>query len=245
MEVNQMSGMNRNMTMLQLFEQFNEATTQIDKLKFIIDAMKRAPDLESVSYVANDDNVLIGEVYYIKSVGNYVIQSLGKGKVSYTIQDPVHFNVLYEGTIDDTGESNVMRLTHGDICYLHASADAGETITLTLQQTKTLYELMSEDLSELDREFDALNARIDVLVSDEDLNQLIERVVWLEDASGSGRNMIINSRYRHEMTNTGNAVIKTFQLAGDIQKMIGEEIAISFYVETPGESVDITGNDVM
>ena len=83
MEVNQMSGVNRNMTMLQLFEQFNEAISQIDKLKFIIDAMKRAPDLESVSYTANDENVLIGEVYYIKSVGNYVIQSSGKGKVSY------------------------------------------------------------------------------------------------------------------------------------------------------------------
>ena len=163
-----MSGVNRNMTMLQLFEQFNEAISQIDKLKFIIDAMKRAPDLESVSYTANDENVLIGEVYYIKSVGNYVIQSSGKGKVSYTIQDPVHFNVLYEGTLDDTGESSVMRLTNGDICYLHASADSGETITLTLQQTKTLYGLMSEDLSELDREFEAMNARIDVLISDDD-----------------------------------------------------------------------------
>ena len=157
--------MNQNTTMLQLFQKFDDTTDTMNKLKFVLEALKRTPNLESVTYTANNDNIIVGEVYYIKSSGEYVFKSEGSGKSSYMIKEPANLTVLHEGDLDDTTESEAMLLTAGDIVYFHASADPDMTQSITLQQTSTLFEVMSSKLDEHNEQFKYLDSRINNLLN--------------------------------------------------------------------------------
>lgn len=150
----------RNMNMRQMIDKFNKTVKDIDSLKFIIDAVKRQPELEKKEWTANDNNVVIGETYYIQSVGAYKIKGTGKGKISWTVKSPKDMKVLYQGQMDDTAESDEMILTAGDVCYLNASADGGETLVMALEQTQSLFEMMGTDLVQLQNSVESLNERL-------------------------------------------------------------------------------------
>ena len=150
----------RNMTMRQMIDKLNKTVKDIDSLKFIIDAVKRQPELEKKEWTANDSNVVIGETYYIQSVGVYKIKGTGKGKISWTVKSPKDMKVLYQGQMDDTAESDEMILTAGDVCYLNASADGGETLVMALEQTQSLFEMMGTDLVQLQSSVESLNERL-------------------------------------------------------------------------------------
>lgn len=173
----------RNMTMRQLIDKFNDAVENIDSLKFIIDAVKRQPELEKKEWTANDSNVVIGETYYIQSVGVYKIKGTGKGKISWTVKSPKDMKVLYQGQMDDTAESDEMILTAGDICYLNASADGGETLVMTLEQTQSLFEMMGTDLIQLQSSVDAMNERLGNALTGVD-TKVDEAVEIVKDALG-------------------------------------------------------------
>jgi hypothetical protein len=173
----------RNMTMRQMIDKFNEAVENIDSLKFIIDAVKRQPELEKKEWTANDSNVVIGETYYIQSVGVYKIKGTGKGKISWTVKSPKDMKILYQGQMDDTAESDEMILTAGDICYLNASADGGETLVMTLEQTQSLFEMMGTDLVQLQSSVDAMNERLGNALTGVD-TKVDEAVETVKDALG-------------------------------------------------------------
>ena len=146
--------MDKNTTMLQLFQQFDEAINTVNELKPVMDGLKRTGEtVESVTYTADDNVSIIGEVYYVKSSGDYVIQSEGYGKSSSVIREPKQLTILYEGTFDDTSESEILHLTLGDIVYFHASADNGRTESITLRQRNTLFESIVKKLDEASSQF--------------------------------------------------------------------------------------------
>lgn len=156
--------MNSNTTMLQLFQEFEQATVTVKELKDAMESFKRSPDLCSVSYTANDDSVITNEVFTVKSAGGYTVSGEGLGKVSWCVREPKQLTVLYEGELDDTAVSEVMLLTSGDVVYLHASADSGEAETVTLQQVTTFFEEVVGKLDRTSQQIEYLNSRIDNLI---------------------------------------------------------------------------------
>ena len=48
----------RNMNMRQMIDKFNKTVKDIDSLKFIIDAVKRQPELEKKEWTANDNTII-------------------------------------------------------------------------------------------------------------------------------------------------------------------------------------------
>lgn len=173
----------RNMNMRQMIDKFNKTVKDIDSLKFIIDAVKRQPELEKKEWTANDSNVVIGETYYIQSVGVYKIKGTGKGKISWTVKSPKDMKVLYHGQMDDTAESDEMILTAGDVCYLNASADGGETLVMVLEQTQSLFEMMGTDLVQLQKDVESMNSRLGNALTGVD-TKVDEAVDAVKDALG-------------------------------------------------------------
>lgn len=159
------SMLNRNMTMLQLFQEFSKATQNINSLLLLSNAMKRKSDLEKVIFVATGDTIVLGQPYSVQSIGKYVIKSEGLGKASYVVKDSSNLTTLYEGQLNDTSESEEMYLTTDDIVYFHASANGDATESITLEQVATFFDIISERFLQNARDYNYLNSRIDFLIS--------------------------------------------------------------------------------
>ena len=185
--------MNKDTTMLQLFQEFDEATRSMEELKTAMEALKRTPDWEIVSYTADNNNLIIGEVYTVKSAGTYKIKSKGSGKASYVVRDGKELSVLYEGEFDDTSESEEIHLTIGDVIYFHSSADVDCTETIYLEQQNTLFESVAEKLVECDRQFDYLNARIDNLLNVAGVDEVTQRIEQVFQSVSDGKSLLADA----------------------------------------------------
>lgn len=155
--------MNNSTTMKQLFTRFDNATNDIESLKFIIDSVKRNGDLESKSFTATNSNPIAGELYTLQSVGVYTITSTGSGRSSYVIKDPKTLDVIYQGTLSD-GETKEVYLTYGDLFYGSVSALSSSPTTLEVNQTKSLFSLMSGKMDDVNIKIEYFNARINELL---------------------------------------------------------------------------------
>ena len=155
--------MDNSTTMKQLFTRFDNATNDIESLKFIIDSVKRNGDLESKSFTATNSNPIAGELYTLQSVGVYIITSTGSGRSSYVIKDPKTLDVIYQGTLSD-GETKEVYLTYGDLFYGSVSALSISPTTLEVNQTKSLFSLMSGKMDDVNIKIEYFNSRINELL---------------------------------------------------------------------------------
>jgi hypothetical protein len=169
--------MNKNVTMAQLFKRFDESCDKISAIEFIADAMKRTvTSMESVTFVSDDNTIVVGETYYIQSSGIYKIQGKGTGEFGFTIKEPNNLKTLYEGNYTNNDVVEELYLTHGDICYIHASQVTGTgEYTVTIQQVQTLYEYMATHLAELERGYKVTDSRVELLI------QQYDSILWEDD----------------------------------------------------------------
>lgn len=155
--------MDNSTTMKQLFTRFDNATNDIESLKFIIDSVKRNGDLESKVFTATNANPIAGELYRLQSVGVYTITSTGSGRSSYVIKDPKTLDVIYQGTLSN-GETKEVYLTYGDLFYGSVSALSDGSTTLEVKQTKSLFSLMSGKMDDVGMKIEYFNTRINELL---------------------------------------------------------------------------------
>lgn len=155
--------MDNSTTMKQLFTRFDNATNDIESLKFIIDSVKRNGDLESKVFTATNAKPIAGELYKLQSVGVYSITSTGSGRSSYVIKDPKTLDVIYQGTLSN-GETKEVYLTYGDLFYGSASALSDGSTTLEVRQTKSLFSLMSGKMDDVSMKIEYFNTRINELL---------------------------------------------------------------------------------
>lgn len=169
--------MNKNVTMAQLFKRFDEACTTINAIEFIADAMKRTSTaMESVTFVSDDNKIVVGETYYIQSSGIYKIYGKGTGEFGFSIKEPKNLTTIYEGNYINDEVVEELYLTHGDICYVHASQVTGTgEYTMTIEQTQTLYEFMGTHLAELERGYRTTDRRVEALIMQYD------SILWESD----------------------------------------------------------------
>lgn len=179
--------MNKNTTMLQLFQEFDAATEHLEELYSAMKTVKRSDEatLETESWQAVDDQYVLGETYIVKSSGAYIVTAAGNGKVSWVVKDATYSQEVSKGEIEDNGTSDRFYLSVGDQVIVHVSADAGKTETFTINQIATLYDAVESDIEEAIRNYQQLNARIDNLlyILDEGVNErVVERLAQISDA---------------------------------------------------------------
>jgi hypothetical protein len=170
--------MDRNKTMKELFDEFNAATKQLDGMAYVFNTMSRNLDASKVaeteSFTATDSVTVINGAHQIQSPGAYKFITKGNGKASYAIKDSTGLNEIARGVFDDSDESDEVVLGNGDMVYFHASADYGCSESITLVQSKSLFELMAERLSNLQMGLTAVNNRLDSLVNEYSVTAMVD-----------------------------------------------------------------------
>lgn len=170
--------MDNNTTMKQLFDEFNKANKQLDEMSYLFNTMSRNLDannkVETVTCKADDKDIVYSYTHTVQSPGAYKIITKGKGKASFAVKDSSGLIEVTRDVFDDDAESEEFVLGNRDEVFLHASADAGFEESITLVQTKSLFELMDARLKSLKTGMEVVNNRIDNLVSEYSVTAMVD-----------------------------------------------------------------------
>lgn len=156
--------MNKETTMRELFNQFSEAIENIENYSFIAESMKRVITSPVVSFTANDEEIVLGQLFVVKSPGFYKVMTKGSGNGSYVVKNANTQKTIYSGRLKDEEVSAVLCLTQGDSCYFHASAKDSNVLEISLVQTHSLFDIMTEYLRDSTLFQLSINSRIDNII---------------------------------------------------------------------------------
>lgn len=157
--------MNRETTLKELFQQFQTVIEKIDGIGYITESMKRIVETPVISYTSDDTSIVLGELFTVISPGFYKVLTKGSGKGSYTVKNSNSQKTIYSGKLQDNDESGILSLTAGDLCYFHASSASEHSIQITLVQTHSLFDVITEYLRDSTLAQFSLNARIDNIIA--------------------------------------------------------------------------------
>lgn len=189
--------MNKETTMRELFNSFSEAIENIENYSFIAESMKRMIASPVVSFTANDEEIVLGQIFVVKSPGFYKVLTKGSGNGSYVVKNANTQRTIYSGKLKDEEVSAVLCLTQGDICYFHASARDKEVLEISLVQTHSLFDIMTEYLRDSSLFQLSINSRIDNIIANAGDENLPTELIDLRSDYWGDTYTIAGDRFRN------------------------------------------------